>query len=110
MLDALQRSIPFVAAVPKRLLLTLVRLYQRGVSPVLPAIFGPTFGCRFHPTCSVYAATAVEQHGVVRGGWLALYRLLRCTPLSPGGFDDVPPAERRPRPGPARPVCRRVAA
>jgi putative membrane protein insertion efficiency factor len=78
-------------SLPVRALLALVWLYQRSVSPVLPAIFGPNCGCRFAPTCSHYAAEAVRAHGALAGSWLALRRLLRCTPLSAGGFDPVPP-------------------
>lgn len=76
-------------------LVRAVRWYQRALSPRKPA---PT--CRFSPTCSEYAAQALEQHGTLRGGWLALWRVLRCNPLVPGGHDPVParfPA-RRPRP------------
>jgi len=62
-----------------------LRGYKLLVSPVLPA------ACRFAPTCSEYAAEAVEKHGVLRGGRLALGRLLRCGPWHPGGFDPVPP-------------------
>lgn len=80
---------------PAAALLGLVWLYQRTVSPVLPAVFGPACGCRFSPTCSHYAADAVRTHGALAGSWLALRRLLRCTPLHPGGFDPVPPARRR---------------
>jgi putative membrane protein insertion efficiency factor len=68
----------------RRPLVLLVRLYQRLVSPMLPA------ACRFHPSCSSYAATAVERHGALRGGWLAARRLLRCHPYHPGGIDPVP--------------------
>ena len=75
---------------PATFLLGLVWLYQRAVSPVLPAVFGPTCGCRFAPTCSHYAAEALRTHGALAGTWLALRRLLRCTPLHPGGFDPVP--------------------
>jgi putative membrane protein insertion efficiency factor len=72
--------------------LGLIRAYQHTASPLLPALFGPSCGCRFHPTCSHYAAAAVQAHGVVRGGWLAARRVLKCTPLHPGGHDPVPAA------------------
>ena len=68
-----------------RALLRLVRWYQRDLSPRKPA---PT--CRFTPTCSQYAAEALERHGALKGGWLAAWRVLRCNPLVPGGFDPVP--------------------
>ncbi|HXX40196.1 MAG TPA: membrane protein insertion efficiency factor YidD [bacterium] len=62
----------------------LIRFYQRWVSPYTPA------SCRFYPSCSEYAAEAISRYGVVRGGWLAVRRLLRCHPLHPGGYDPVP--------------------
>lgn len=61
-----------------------IRIYQRAISPMFP----PT--CRFMPTCSSYALTAIERHGVIKGGWLALKRIGRCHPWSPGGYDPVP--------------------
>ncbi|MCF3651089.1 membrane protein insertion efficiency factor YidD [Synoicihabitans lomoniglobus] len=91
-----------VVALPARGLLGLIRLYQLTLSPVLPIVFGPNCGCRFHPTCSHYAAGAVRTHGAVRGTALAIWRLLKCTPLHPGGFDPVPPVRS------TRPVCERV--
>ena len=63
-----------------RLVFTLYRLL---VSPLI----GPA--CRFAPSCSVYAEEAVGRHGVARGGWMALRRLLRCHPFHPGGWDPV---------------------
>lgn len=66
-----------VAALP-------VRFYRRWISPLKP----PT--CRFHPTCSAYALEAFELHGVWRGGWLSVWRVLRCQPFCKGGFDPVP--------------------
>lgn len=86
-----------IRRLPVRLLLGLIWLYQHTASPVLPAVLGPACGCRFHPTCSRYAAEALRTHGALHGSRLALQRLLKCTPLHPGGFDPVPPARR--------PVC-----
>jgi putative membrane protein insertion efficiency factor len=61
-----------------------IRLYRRLVSPLIPA------RCKYHPTCSAYAVEAITRHGVVRGGGLAAWRLLRCNPFSHGGYDPVP--------------------
>lgn len=78
---------------PARMLVLLVRGYQLFISPML----GPR--CRFHPTCSQYAVEALQTHGAVKGGWLALRRVLRCHPLNPGGHDPVPkPTTSRPNP------------
>lgn len=68
-----------------RAALRLIGWYQRELSPRKPA---PT--CRFTPSCSQYAAEAVGRHGALRGGWLATWRVVRCNPLVPGGFDPVP--------------------
>jgi len=59
------------------------RLYKRFISPFLPP------ACRFEPTCSVYAAEAIETHGLY-GLWLAVKRILKCQPFHPGGYDPVP--------------------
>lgn len=67
-----------------RVVLSLIRFYQRAVSPVLPTV------CRFEPSCSQYGYEAIERYGLVRGGWLAIKRLARCHPLHPGGYDPVP--------------------
>jgi putative membrane protein insertion efficiency factor len=75
---------------PASVLLGLIWLYQRTLSPALPVVFGPACGCRFSPTCSHYAAGAIRNHGALRGTYLAGRRLLKCTPLHPGGFDPVP--------------------
>lgn len=75
---------------PSRLLVVLLRLYQRAISPVLPVVFGPACGCRFAPSCSHYAIEAVQTHGALFGSFLAVTRLLKCTPLHRGGFDPVP--------------------
>jgi len=68
----------------KRLTLALIRFYQGSVSPFHPA------ACRFQPTCSQYGHEAIEQHGVLRGGWLTLRRIGRCHPFRRGGYDPVP--------------------
>ncbi|MCX7929098.1 MAG: membrane protein insertion efficiency factor YidD [Chlorobi bacterium] len=68
----------------RTLLLIVIRAYQRWISPLLGS------NCRFYPTCSHYAAEAIEQYGVINGSWLALRRLLRCHPWHPGGYDPVP--------------------
>ena len=72
-----------------KLLGALVRAYRYFISPLLPP------ACRFHPSCSQYAEEALEQHGLLRGGWLAARRLCRCGPWHPGGFDPVPRREER---------------
>lgn len=69
-----------------RVLLALIGLYRRLISPLL----GPH--CRFAPSCSEYAAEAIQTHGALRGGWLAVRRVARCHPWSAGGVDRVPPA------------------
>lgn len=68
----------------KRLFLLLIRFYQQAVSPMFPP------SCRYVPTCSAYAAEAIEKYGARKGGWLALKRLLRCHPFHKGGYDPVP--------------------
>ena len=72
-------------------LIGLLRLYRWAVSPLISAVFGPLSGCRFTPTCSVYAIEAIKIHGAVKGTWLATLRLGRCHPWGPAGADPVPP-------------------
>jgi putative membrane protein insertion efficiency factor len=66
------------------MMLAMLRFYKRNISPMLPPC------CRFEPTCSVYAMQAIEKYGALKGGWLALKRILRCNPFHPGGYDPVP--------------------
>lgn len=77
----------------KSLVILLLRGYQRFISPPLHFLAGPLAGCRFTPSCSQYAIEAFQIHGLFRGGWLTLRRLLRCQPWGGQGHDPVPPAE-----------------
>jgi uncharacterized protein len=70
-----------------RLILALLALYRRFVSPVM-ALAGAS--CRFEPSCSRYASACIEGHGVLRGGLLSIRRLCKCHPFHPGGFDPPP--------------------
>lgn len=67
-----------------KILIILVRAYRYGISPFLGQ------HCRFYPSCSSYAETALRQHGWCKGSWLTLRRLARCHPWHPGGCDPVP--------------------
>ncbi len=68
----------------RRVLIALIKVYQRFISPAL----GPS--CRFYPTCSSYAVTAIGRYGAARGSWMAARRIGRCHPWHPGGYDPVP--------------------
>lgn len=67
-----------------RMLLKALRFYKRHISPGLPP------ACRYFPTCSEYAYEAIEKYGAMKGGYLAIRRVLRCNPFHPGGYDPVP--------------------
>ena len=67
-----------------RVLVTIIRAYQRWLSPLKPP------SCRYRPTCSQYALEAVTRYGAARGMWLAARRVARCHPLARGGYDPVP--------------------
>jgi len=69
---------------PRAVVIGLIRIYQKLVSPNLGA------NCRYRPTCSQYAVEAIGRFGVMRGGWLGMRRIGRCHPLQPGGYDPVP--------------------
>lgn len=77
-------AVRMLRQMPKRLMLGLIRFYRAAISPAFPAC------CRFTPTCSQYALEAVEKYGAVKGGYLALRRILRCHPFHEGGYDPVP--------------------
>ena len=69
----------------RRVMTGMIRLYQKHISPSIPR------HCRFYPTCSHYAVQAIRWHGPIKGLGLAVWRLLRCNPFNPGGYDPVPP-------------------
>ncbi|MDY2788559.1 MAG: membrane protein insertion efficiency factor YidD [Atopobium sp.] len=67
-----------------RAAITIVKFYQKWISPVLPD------SCIYSPTCSQYAVEALQKYGFIKGSWLALKRILRCHPFHKGGYDPVP--------------------
>ncbi|MBE6745368.1 membrane protein insertion efficiency factor YidD [Faecalispora jeddahensis] len=69
----------------KRVFIAMIRGYQKWISPMKRQ---PS--CRFVPTCSAYAIQAIERFGAIRGTLLAIWRILRCNPFHPGGYDPVP--------------------
>jgi putative membrane protein insertion efficiency factor len=83
----MEASAVSVQSAARASLLGLIRLYQLTLSPWLGR------GCRYEPTCSRYAAEAIERFGAARGVWLAARRLGRCHPWGPSGYDPVPAAE-----------------
>ncbi|MGM7690811.1 membrane protein insertion efficiency factor YidD [Staphylococcus felis] len=68
----------------KTVLIGLIRIYQRFISPLTPP------SCRFYPTCSNYTLEAIRVHGAIKGTWLGIKRILKCHPFHKGGFDPVP--------------------
>ena len=86
-----QRAGHLLVVAPREAVVLVLRLYQLTLSPML----GPV--CRFAPSCSSYAVTAVRRYGVLHGGWLTARRLLRCHPWNDGGWDPVPERGQRHR-------------
>ena len=80
-----------VRRIPSLALIGVIRFYQRFVSPLTPP------SCKYYPSCSSYAVTALRRHGALRGTALAVWRVLRCHPWAAGGVDDVPPARQNHR-------------
>lgn len=68
----------------KKLLIGLINIYRKGISPNTPP------SCRYIPTCSQYGLEAIERFGAFKGGFMTLWRILRCNPWSKGGYDPVP--------------------
>lgn len=85
-----------------RLLLLFITVYQRVISPLMPA------RCRFYPSCSAYGAEAIRVHGALKGSLLAARRVTKCHPFNPGGFDPVPPAKHEHTTVPSRAPHSRV--
>lgn len=85
------RFLLFLIETPKRLVIGLIKLYQKTISPDHGFLknFFPHGYCRFTPTCSQYGIDAVEKYGVVRGGIKAMWRILRCNPFNKGGHDPI---------------------
>lgn len=79
-----EQAIGFVKAIPAKLGMALIRFYQLVISPMFPAC------CRYTPTCSEYGLQAIRRHGLLKGSWLAMKRILRCRPLGDVGYDPVP--------------------
>lgn len=75
--EMLKRAVTWV-------MLMLIKFYQQCISPLTPA------ACRYTPTCSQYAKEAILKYGPIKGGWLAMRRILRCNPLGGSGYDPVP--------------------
>ena len=65
-------------------MMALIRFYQKHISPCVPPC------CKYYPTCSQYALEAIRRYGALKGGAMALWRILRCNPFSHGGYDPVP--------------------
>ncbi|MHC1741349.1 MAG: membrane protein insertion efficiency factor YidD [Anaerolineaceae bacterium] len=80
------RDLPFtIWNIPRFVLLGLIRAYQLIISPTLPPDT-----CRFYPSCSHYGYQAIYKFGAIKGSAMAVWRVLRCNPYNPGGFDPVP--------------------
>lgn len=73
----------------KKLMIGMIRFYQRCLSPLLPNV------CRYRPTCSEYFIEALMMHGVIKGSWLGIKRILRCHPWGGSGYDPVPPKKQK---------------
>jgi hypothetical protein len=74
----------------QRILLFGIQAYRWGLSPFKQAVFGPTAGCRFSPTCSAYGYEAIRRYGTLQGSWLLCRRICRCHPWGHAGWDPVP--------------------
>ena len=78
------RGLRAVGLVPRNVVVAILHIYRAVISP----LYGDV--CRYYPSCSAYGLRSVQEHGVIRGGWLTVRRLARCHPWAEGGIDDVP--------------------
>jgi len=83
-------TVRFFALLPRNIVIAALRVYRTIISP----LYGDV--CRYYPSCSAYGLTAVQEHGVIKGGWMTARRLVRCHPWAAGGIDDVPAHEHSP--------------
>jgi putative membrane protein insertion efficiency factor len=73
----------------KKVMILLIKFYQKCLSPMMPNV------CRYTPSCSQYFIDALQIHGVIKGSWLGVKRILRCHPWSASGYDPVPPKKTK---------------
>ncbi len=90
MSETFVRSARTLALVPRNMIVVVLRAYRAVISP----LYGDV--CRYYPSCSAYALGSVQEHGVMKGSWLAARRLGRCHPWAEGGIDDWPVNENSP--------------
>lgn len=82
--DAIRRAAAFVLLLPRNICVLILRAYRAVISP----LYGDV--CRYYPSCSAYTLGAIQQHGVIKGVGLGVWRIARCHPWAKGGVDDVP--------------------
>lgn len=79
----------YIGKIVKKIMILMIRFYQYCISPLFPAT------CRFYPTCSTYFIQALQKHGVLKGSYLGIKRILKCHPGNPGGYDPVPECDEK---------------
>ena len=89
MIDFVKKIVGAISRAAVAVLSFPIHLYRKFISPIKPRC------CRFTPSCSQYALEAIEKYGALKGGWLALKRILRCHPFHKGGYDPVPPKKEK---------------
>lgn len=81
---SINKTFSLIKNAPKRILLAFIKFYRQAISPLFPPC------CRYTPTCSEYAYTAIQRYGFLKGSWMSMKRILRCHPWHKGGYDPVP--------------------